>query len=72
MKVHNHDIDPSCREFRLPDGSLRGACMKPIIRYSQRWWRVYLPGNPDNVAVYTSWVRALEYANQIAQKANTK
>lgn len=25
--VHNHGIDPSCKETRQPDGTLRGECM---------------------------------------------
>lgn len=25
--VHNHGIDPTCREHRLPDGSLVGECV---------------------------------------------
>jgi len=27
MNVHNHDIDPSCREVRSANGALRGECM---------------------------------------------
>lgn len=25
--AHNHDIDPSCREYRLAPGVIRGACV---------------------------------------------
>jgi hypothetical protein len=44
--------------------------MKPVVRYSNKWWRVYVPGNPDNVGVYGTWERAMDYANQIARKGN--
>lgn len=27
MTVHNHGIDPSCREVRLPNGKLQGECL---------------------------------------------
>jgi hypothetical protein len=28
VTVHNHGVDPSCKETRLPDGRLRGACLE--------------------------------------------
>lgn len=29
--VHNHDLDPSCPELRMLDGTKRGRCVEPHL-----------------------------------------
>lgn len=45
--------------------------MRPTVRKSRGWWRIYIPGNPWNVAAYGTWERALERANGIARATHT-
>lgn len=46
------------------------APARPRVSYSRKWWRVHYGANPHAVAVYSTWDRALAFANLIARKAN--
>lgn len=57
MTTHTHDLDPSCIERTLPDGTVRGACLDDRLAAAVAGLVIVpLEDEPSSVASVVEWL----------------